>query len=551
MPSIEPTWHAVVEKEAARFARRVEASGVKVPVATTDALNVIKVPLEAGVLLPDELEITGSSIEGLLAKLSRGEWSAEQVTRAFCRRALLAHQLTNCLTNVFFERAVERAKLLDAEFARTGKPTGPLHGLPISLKNQVDVEGEQMDLCYVGWVGRVAKKNAVVVDCLLKQGAVLYCHTNMPQALMSGETVCNLHGRTVNPHNRALSAGGSSGGEGALIAMRGSILGVGSDIGGSVRIPCAFNGLYGLRPSYNRMPYGGSSNSMEGFEAVHSVLGPMTVSVDGLKVFFKAVLDAEPWRYDPVALHMPWSEPAYELAEHGGGKALCFGFNWHNGLAKPDPPFLRAMEKLKEALLAPGHIVVDYSPPDAATGATLLTSLFVADGGEDIKRECALSGEPVLGGVLVGMAPPPHLATYDYWQLCLERRKWVKGQLDAWEATKDMTGTGRPIDAVVAPPAPYPSFRHGDRQDIFYTGLCNICDYPSAVFPVTAVDPALDVKGEPHAFASAFDKLNYERYDPEVYRDAPVALQVYARKGEDEATIRFAEICAAALEASR
>lgn len=80
MPSIEPTWHAVVEKEAARFARRVEASGVKVPVATTDALNVIKVPLEAGVLLPDELEITGSSIEGLLAKLSRGEWSAEQVT---------------------------------------------------------------------------------------------------------------------------------------------------------------------------------------------------------------------------------------------------------------------------------------------------------------------------------------------------------------------------------------------------------------------------------------------------------------------------------------
>lgn len=122
------------------------------------------------------------------------------------------------------------------------------------------------------------------------------------------------------------------------------------------------------------MPYGGSSNSMEGFEAVHSVLGPMTVSVDGLKVFFKAVLDAEPWRYDPVALHMPWSEPAYELAEHGGGKALCFGFNWHNGLAKPDPPFLRAMEKLKEALLAPGHIVVDYSPPDAATGATLLAS---------------------------------------------------------------------------------------------------------------------------------------------------------------------------------
>ncbi|GAA5948869.1 hypothetical protein JCM3775_003646 [Rhodotorula graminis] len=368
---------------------------------------------------------------------------------------------------------------------------------------------------------------------------------------MSGETVCNLHGRTLNPWNRALSSGGSSGGEGALIAMRGSVLGVGSDIGGSVRIPSAFNGLFGLRPSYNRIPYCGSSNSMEGFEAVHSVLGPMTVSVDGLKTFFKAIVDAEPWRADPVALHMPWNESAYELEEHGGGRALCFGFNWHNGLVKPDPPYLRAMATLKKALVAQGHKVIDYSPPDAATGAALLTSLFVADGREDITRECALSGEPVLGGVLEGMAPPPHLATYDYWQLCLKRRDWIKGQLDAWEATSEVTGTGRPVDAIVAPPAPYPSFRHGDRQDIFYTGLCNICDYPSAVFPVTLVDPALDLKADPHEFATPFDKLNYERYDADVYRGAPVALQVYARKGEDEATIRFAEICAAALEASK
>lgn len=142
---------------------------------------------------------------------------------------------TNCLTEIYFDRAIERAKALDAEFARTGKPTGPLHGLPVSLKNQIDVAGEEMNLCYVGWVGRIAKKNSAMAECLLHAGAVLYCFTNMPQALMSGETVCNLHGRTTNPHNRALAAGGSSGGEGALVALHGSPLGVGSDIGGSVR----------------------------------------------------------------------------------------------------------------------------------------------------------------------------------------------------------------------------------------------------------------------------------------------------------------------------
>jgi amidase len=92
-----------------------------------------------------------------------------------------------------------------------------------------------MNLCYVGWTGRVSQADSALVKCLLQQGAVLYCYTNMPQALFSGETICNLHGRTVNPHNRALAVGGSSGGEGALVAMHGSPLGVGSDIGGSIR----------------------------------------------------------------------------------------------------------------------------------------------------------------------------------------------------------------------------------------------------------------------------------------------------------------------------
>jgi hypothetical protein len=78
------------------------------------------------------------------------------------------------------------------------------------------------------------------------------------------------HSRTVNPHNNKLSCGGSSGGEGALIALRGSVMGLGTDIGGSIRIPAGFNGLYGLRPSHGRMPYNMLANSMEGQETIHS-----------------------------------------------------------------------------------------------------------------------------------------------------------------------------------------------------------------------------------------------------------------------------------------
>ncbi|BGO99058.1 hypothetical protein NBRC10513v2_000159 [Rhodotorula toruloides] len=550
MPSVIPDWQQTAAHARAAFKAKVEATGFAVPTVSPKQLNVTSIALE-DVLSSEEITITESSVGELVAKLAKGDLSSEQVTRAFCHRAVIAHSLTNCLTDIFFDRAIERAKALDAEFARTGKPTGPLHGLPVSLKNQIDVEGEEMNLCYVGWVGRIAKKNSAMAECLLRSGAVLYCFTNMPQALMSGETVCNLHGRTTNPHNRALAAGGSSGGEGALVALHGSPIGVGSDIGGSVRIPCAFNGLYGLRPSFERMPYGGSTNSMEGFTVIPSVLGPMSSSLDGVKLFFKAVLDAEPWRLDPLALHMPWSESAYQLAEHGGGQSpLCFGFISHNGIAKPDPPYLRALETMKKALLAKGHKVIDYTPVDAAKGSSILTKLFLADGGEDIATQCATSGEPLMEGAFKGVVKPPAISTYAFWQLCRDRRDYIAEQLAAWERTKELTGTGRPVDALISPPAPYPSFRHGDLQDIFYTGICNLCDYPAAVFPVTKVDPAVDVKAEPYEFASDFDKINYERYDAEVYRDAPVALQLIGRKGEDEAVIKMMELAVEALQSA-
>lgn len=102
---------------------------------------------------------------------------------------------------------------------------------------------------YVGWLGNFSEQDAVLAAILRKAGAVFYVRTNVPQTLMCGETINNIFGRTLNPANRKLTSGGSSGGEGALIALKGSPLGVGSDIGGSIRIPAGFNGLYGLRPT--------------------------------------------------------------------------------------------------------------------------------------------------------------------------------------------------------------------------------------------------------------------------------------------------------------
>ena len=345
---------------------------------------------DSGLFTNRELEITGSTASEVVAKVATGEWTAVEVTKALCKRAAVAQQLVNCLTEILFDQAIARAEELDDYFRREGKTVGPLHGLPISLKDQFNIKGLDSTIGYVSYVGKPAPSNSTLTDLLLNAGAILYTKTNVPATLMMGESVNNVFGRTCHPYNRELTSGGSSGGESALLCFRGSLLGVGTDIGGSIRHPASYTGLYALRPSQGRVSYQNAVNTYLGQEAVQSAAGPMCHSPADIKLFMKALADQKPWLKDASIVPIPWRSDEEKLPEK-----LCFGFGMGDGTVTPSPPLRRAMEITKQKLEAAGHKVVNYIPYEHIEASELITKMWSADGGEEFQRDTDASGEPL------------------------------------------------------------------------------------------------------------------------------------------------------------
>ncbi|KAG2352059.1 amidase, partial [Suillus spraguei] len=150
---------------------------------------------------------------------------------------------------VLYEDARKQAKELDAEFASTKTLRGPFHGVPVSVKdNFTSLHGYDATIGFTAWANNPGKK-----DACASAGAIIFVKTNVPQTMLAFECSNPLWGRTTNPWNNKYTCGGSSGGEGALLAMDGSALGIGSDIGGSLRIPASYCGVYSLKPTAERV----------------------------------------------------------------------------------------------------------------------------------------------------------------------------------------------------------------------------------------------------------------------------------------------------------
>ncbi|KAH0164461.1 amidase, partial [Aureobasidium melanogenum] len=486
--------------------------------------NVLEVPKTCGILSDREITITEENdAVDIVDKIRQQEYTAEEVTLAFCKRAAVAQQLTNCLTEIFFEEAIERARQLDQERAADpSAPWKPLHGLPISLKDSFKVPGFDSTIGMTYFANKPATEYSALPKLLLDLGAVLYCKTNVPQTMMTADSDNNVFGRTLNPSNLKLTAGGSSGGEGALVAMRGSVLGIGTDIAGSIRIPSICNGIYGARPSSGIVPFDGQQSPEDpGMVGIEVVAGPMATSSRACSFFMKTIMSAQAWRYDSSCLHLRWQGQQTSRKPR-------IGLVLDDGVYTPFPPVRRAIREAAQKLRDAGVDVVELRLPHVADAVGITYGMFALDGCQFVQDLIKEGKEPQVESVKrVNLAAIPKSSMQGYMDLTAGRRKLQAVYHKFWLDNQ--------LDAIMLPGAPQTATRFDEWGPINYTMLWNFLDYPATIIPTGRVRESDMADGEDSALYGEQDLKNYKLYDsPETYKDAPLSVQVVGMRQEDE-----------------
>ncbi|KAI9739657.1 MAG: hypothetical protein M1834_006375 [Cirrosporium novae-zelandiae] len=532
--TLKRPWQLVVEEK-----RRLRQAAIQPYLSVTDAQLSPEEKLQH--LSVSIREITDvNDIQGLLNLLSGGQLTAEELVRAYIKRAVVAHETCNCLTEIFFDDAVLRAQELDVHFKQTGKLIGPLHGIPITLKDQFDVKGYDSTLGYVGRAFSPATEDATLVTILKKLGAVILAKTNLPQSIMWCETENPLWGLTVHPFNKAFTPGGSTGGESALLAFHGSLVGFGTDIGGSIRIPSNMMGLYGLKPSSGRLPYRGVPVSTEGQEHVPSVVGPMARALSSIVDITKATLSMQPEHLDPKCNRLPWRENVYRAVQALDRK-LTIGVLYDDNVVKVHPPIERALKELEEKIKQASHDIVPWNASDHAKCIDVMDRYYSADGGADVRQDMEAGGEPYIPHVQALVNKGKAISVLDYWGLNIEKRTAQEQYIDKWNTT--LSSSGRPVDAILMPVMPHTAVPHRSCRWVGYTKIWNVLDYTALSFPVSKVSTDMDPLTPPeYKPRNALDEWNWNLYDGEAMNGLPVNLQLVGRRHQEEEILGIAAV---------
>ncbi|EGV64045.1 putative acetamidase [Yamadazyma tenuis] len=497
-------------------------------VPAPEELNDVSDFIDTSSVISNDIKyITNLDIPALLAEYSTGALTARQVTEAYCYRATLAHQLTNCLTEIRFQEALHEAEKLDEYYQKHNCLNGPLHGVIVSFKDNINIEGVASSMGFVGEAEEIKTESSTFAKLLTGLGAIIICKTNTSAGMIYSETTNVLWGRTLNPFNRRyLNVGGSSGGEGALALLKGSCFGIGSDIGGSVRHPAALNRVYSLKPSSGRFPKFGTVSGQEGQESIVSVYGILTRSFTNLDYVTKSIIENKPYLQDASCLPMKYT-PAKLPAK------LTVGFMKSDGLTTVTSPLIRGLEIVKEALRKEGHTVLEWDDTYFKEIRDTIYPFYGADGMKHVKSILAKYNEPPDSHIVASLPVAEDMQVSDLWQSQKKRAAYAQKYLDLWN---NGGGPGVRLDAVICACSPYPACLWNKVTPQPLNSIWNALDYSAGTFPVTRCDVSIDKPLEKTSFISDTDKLVHQTYSSNLdkFEGGPVSLQVVCGKLEEE-----------------
>jgi fatty acid amide hydrolase len=448
-------------------------------------------------------------------RIAMREISAREVVQAFISRIEAVNPALNAVVLPRFDDALAEAAAADERQAR-GEPLGPLHGVPMTFKECFLVAGMRSTIGLTSErFQRPVERDGILTERLRRAGVILLGKTNLPQLMIWHGTDNPVYGATANPWNAERTPGGSTGGEAAIIAAGGSPLGLGNDMGGSIRVPCHFCGIHGLKPTSHRLPRTGSVSTLRGFDAIITQPGPMGRHVADLALELRVLMEPDDYVTSdaaPAKLGDPNAVPIDKLK---------IAFWTDDGVFPASPAIRRAVREGAAALAARGAEMIEFSADEVNRvfhtneALDLYLGLLGADGGAGfrglakgstrdwrVKRLLWLAGMswPLRAALVGGLS-----LAGQHWQARLVQHARGRSAQSFWKLVQrkhaiDSEAVAalrqRGISAVVCPPHALPAPLATQGLDLIpaasYAYLFNLLSWPAGVVAATRVRPGED-----------------------------------------------------------
>lgn len=497
-------------------------------------------------------DICALSASDMLRHLNATELSSLEIIDAHISRIETWDPQVNAIVHRFFEQARTQAKEADTLRATTKKKKSlpPLLGMPMTIKESLSTPGTPVSLGLEAWRNRIPKEQSVAATLLREQGAIMIAKTNVSQMLLFHESDNPVWGATSNPWAADRVPGGSSGGEAAAIAAGMSPWGVGTDIGGSIRVPCAFCGIAGIKPTVDRWSNVGSNSAIPGQEVIRSQCGPMARTSEDVALMLRAIDSTRQAPFDPNVAPLPIGDPGKVKL-----KKLRVGFYDDDGFITPSESVRRAVRQAVATLEDMGVEVVPFRPPHVEELLYTYLAALSADGGYYIEK--ALDGDPVAGQLkplkaivklparvrktaamamgmlgetkvqklLENVRPKP---VEELWALTNERTRIRRSTMNTWRELG--------LDAVICPPHATPAIHHGQSSQFTLGGSYairyNFLNLPAGIVPVTRVQANEEIRG------SVYDRLDKTAAHAQLdSAGMPICVQVVAQPYREDVVL--------------